>query len=68
MVAKYIFICATSDYHHQSRQFDSNPWRGVLDTTFYDKVVGDERQVGNFIWVPQYHVPIKRTVPVPPFN
>jgi hypothetical protein len=35
---------------------------------FYDKVVGDERQVGNFIWVPQYHVPIKLTVPVPPFN
>ena len=39
IVAGFTTIYAINDYHHQSCEFESTQsWRGVLDTTFCDKV------------------------------
>jgi hypothetical protein len=37
---------AISAYHHLSCEFEPRSWRGVLDTTFCDKVFSDLRHVG----------------------
>jgi hypothetical protein len=38
MVVGFKTICAISAYHHLSCEFESHPWRGVLDITLCDKV------------------------------
>ena len=38
MVAGFTTYYAISAYHHHSCEFQSHSWRGVLDTTIYDKV------------------------------
>jgi hypothetical protein len=38
MVVGFTTTCAISAYHHQSFEFEPCSLRGVLDTTFYDKV------------------------------
>jgi hypothetical protein len=38
MVVVFKTIYAISAYHHLCCEFESNSWRGVLDTTLYDKV------------------------------
>ena len=38
MVVGYTTTCVISVYHHYSCEFESYPWRGVLDTTLCDKV------------------------------
>jgi hypothetical protein len=38
MVVGFTTTCAISAYHHWSCEFDPCSWRGVLDTTLYDKV------------------------------
>ena len=37
-VVGFTATCAISTYHHQSREFESCSWRGVLNTTLCDKV------------------------------
>jgi hypothetical protein len=39
MVVGFTTTCAVSAYHHQSGEFESRSWRGVLDTTLYNKVL-----------------------------
>jgi hypothetical protein len=34
----YNYLCKISVYHHLSCEFESRSWRGILDTTLYDKV------------------------------
>jgi len=36
MVVGFTTICAISDYHHWSWEFESRSWRGALDTTLCD--------------------------------
>ena len=43
--------CAISAYHHWSCEFQSRSWRGVLDTNYVIKFVGDLRKVGCVLWV-----------------
>ena len=38
MVVGFTTTCAISAYRHLSCEFESLPWRGVLNTTLYDKV------------------------------
>ena len=38
MVIGFTTTCAIGAYHHQSCKFEPRSWRGVLDTTSYDKV------------------------------
>ena len=38
MVVGLTIINAISAYHHKSCEFESSSWRGVLDTTLFDKV------------------------------
>jgi hypothetical protein len=38
MVVWFTTTCAISAYHHKSCEFESYPWRGVLDATLRDKV------------------------------
>ena len=38
MVVGFTTTCAISAYHHRSYGFEFHSWRGVLDTTFCDKV------------------------------
>jgi len=38
MVVEFTTTYAISAYHHLSCEFESRSWRGVLDTTLYDKV------------------------------
>jgi len=38
MVVGFTTICTISAYHHKSCEFESRSWRGVLDTTLYEKV------------------------------
>ena len=42
----------------KSCELEPCSWRGVLDTTLFDKFVSDLRQVGGFLWFPP---PIKLT-------
>jgi hypothetical protein len=37
-VVGFTTICAMSAYHHYSCEFEPRSWRGVLDTTWRDKV------------------------------
>jgi hypothetical protein len=39
MVVGFTTTCAVSAYHHQNGEFESRSWRGVLDTTLYNKVL-----------------------------
>ena len=36
-VVGFTTICVISDYYHQSCEFESCSWRGVLNTTLCDK-------------------------------
>jgi len=38
MIVGFTNTCAISAYHHQSWEFESHLWWGVLDTTWCDKV------------------------------
>ena len=38
MVVGFTTTCAISTYHHKRCEFEPRSWRGVLDTTFCDKV------------------------------
>jgi len=38
MVVEFTTTYAISAYHHLSCELESRSWRGVLDTTLYDKV------------------------------
>jgi hypothetical protein len=38
MVVGFTTTCSISVYHHESCEFKSCSWRGVLDTTLCDKV------------------------------
>ena len=57
---------AISAYHHQSCEFESRSWQGVLDTTLYclKKFVSDLRQVSGFLWILQCPPPIKLTTTI----
>ena len=37
MVVAFITTCAISIYHHERCEFEPRLWRGVFDTTLYDK-------------------------------
>jgi len=37
MVFGFTTTCEISGYYHQSCEFESRSWRGVLDTTLCDK-------------------------------
>jgi hypothetical protein len=38
MVVGFTTTCAISAYHHESCEFESRSWRGVLDITLRDNV------------------------------
>ena len=38
MVVGFIATCAISAYHHYNCEFEPRSWRGVLDTTLFNKV------------------------------
>ena len=38
MKVGFTTTCAIIAYHHLSCEFEPHSWRGVLDTTLYDKV------------------------------
>ena len=57
MVDGFTTTCAFSAYRHLSCEFKSCSWRGLLDTALCDKVC----QVGDFLRVLQFHLPIKLT-------
>ena len=38
MVVGFTTTCAINVYHHENCEFKPNSWRGVLNTTLYDKV------------------------------
>jgi len=38
MVVEFTTTYAINAYHHYSYKFEPRSWRGVLDTTLYDKV------------------------------
>ena len=38
MIVGFTTTCAISAYHHYSCEFETRSWRGVLDTTWRDKV------------------------------
>ena len=61
-----ILLCtyAINVYHNQSCVFEPRSMRGVLDTSSYDKVVSDLRQVGGFLRVLGFPPPIKLTVTI----
>ena len=50
---------ALSAYHHKSFVLESRSWRGALDATLGDKVVGDFLQVGSFLRIPRFPPPKK---------
>ena len=38
MIVGFTTTCVISAYHHKRCEFEPSSWRGVLDTTLYDKV------------------------------
>jgi hypothetical protein len=64
MVVGITTSCAISANHHQSCEFESRSWRGVLDTTLCDKFAGDLRQVGGFLRVLRFPSPINLTATI----
>ena len=38
MVVRFSCTCAISAYHHYGCEFEPRSWRGVLNTTLFDKV------------------------------
>jgi hypothetical protein len=59
MVDGFTTTCTFSAYHHQSCQFESSSWRGVLDTRLCDKLVSDLRQAGCFLRILRFAPTIK---------
>jgi hypothetical protein len=37
MVVGFTITCAVGAYHHQSCDLEPRSWRGLLDTTLWDK-------------------------------
>ena len=64
MVVGFTTSCAIGAYHHYSGEFESRSWRGVLDTTLHDKVVGDLQQIGGYLQVLGFSPPIKLTATI----
>ena len=64
MVVGFTTTCAISVYQYQSYEFVSHSWRYVLDTTLCAKVFRDLGQVGGFLRVLWFPLPIKLTVTI----
>ena len=64
MIIGFTTTCAISAYNHYSCEFEPCSWRGVLDTTLYDKFVSDLRQVGGFLGVLRFPPSIKLTATI----
>lgn len=62
MIVRFTTTYAVSDYLHLRCEFEYCIWRGVLDTTYYDKVCDlDLRHVGGFLPALQFLPLIKLT-------
>jgi len=64
MVVGFTTIYGISAYHHYRFEFESLSWRGVLDTTSYDKVCQFLRQVRCFLRVLRLPPPVKLTATI----
>ena len=51
-VVGFTMTYASSAYHSKRCESESHSWRGVLDTTLCDKIVGDFREVCGFLRFP----------------
>jgi hypothetical protein len=49
---RFLFFLSWDPYYNWTCEFENRSWRVVLDTTLYDKVVSDLRQVGGFLRFP----------------
>ena len=61
MVVGFTTTCAISAYRHQDCELEFRSWPGVINTTYVITFVSDLWQVGGFLWVLFYPLPIKLT-------
>ena len=62
MIVGFTTSCAISAHHYLRCEFEPCSWRGVLDTTLFDKVfISDLRQVSGFLLFPP---PMKLTATI----